>query len=153
MGRLHCLLITALASLPLLVTVPVHADESTEETLLWSQRYASEFAAPEMFWTSTLDVYQIIWEAFEAQGWPITYNQAVRLARCESGLNPQAVGAAGEVGLFQFTTSTWSWASEGAGFAGHSRYSPVANASVAAWLMAHPELGGLRHWAACTWRL
>lgn len=129
---------------------------AAEETLLWSQRYQSEYAAPEMFPVPPpLDVYSIIYEAFEREGWPISYGAAVRLSKCESSLDPRAEGAAGEVGLFQITAGTWSWASVGAGYGGRSRYDAEANAGTAAWLMAHPELGGVDHWAqfGCGWSL
>ena len=143
-------LLAAWLALPLTI---VYAQD--EQTLLWSQRYQSEYASPEMLYRDPVAVSQVIWDAFEREGWPISYGAAMRLAVCESSLNPQAVGAAGEVGLYQFLNGTWGWASVLAGFEGRSRSDPVANASVAAWLMAHPEHGGAQHWArfGCGWSL
>ena len=133
--------------------LPATAHAHDEQMLLWSRRYQSEYVAPEMFTVPTaLDVYQIIWDAFEREGWPISYGAAMRLAQCESSLNPWAEGAAGEVGLYQFLPSTWAAFAGLAGFGGRSRYDAEANAGVAAWLMARPELGGTNHWRfGCTW--
>ena len=67
----------------------------------------------------------------------------VRIARCESGLQPWKVNASQHAGLFQFQTvpgrgqreSTWSYASRNAGYGGASPLDPEANAYSAAWLM------------------
>ena len=78
------------------------------------------------------DIQQIILNAFAplgggAQQW------ALRVARCESNYNPNAVNRySGASGLFQFLPSTWRATPQGA--AGSSVFDPVANAQAAAWL-------------------
>jgi soluble lytic murein transglycosylase-like protein len=57
---------------------------------------------------------------------------ALRVAKCESGYNPNAVGPGGYYGLFQFSASTWRTTPYG----GQSWFDPVANANAAAWLYA-----------------
>lgn len=63
---------------------------------------------------------------------------ALRVARCESGYNPNAVNASsGASGLFQFLRSTWALTP----YAGSSIFDPVANAHAAAWLYSHSGPG------------
>lgn len=78
--------------------------------------------------------------------------EALRVMKCESSGNPDAVNASsGASGLFQFLDTTWAWASPQAGMAGRSRFDPVANVASAAWLVdytirtAHPR-GTWAHW-------
>src|SRR4029077_6173407 len=53
------------------------------------------------------------------------------VARCESGLDPNAVNSySGASGLFQFMPGTWA----GTPFAAQSPFDPVANDQAAAWL-------------------
>ena len=55
----------------------------------------------------------------------------MRVARCESGLNPSAVNrSSGASGLFQFMPSTWRTTP----YAGSSIFDPYANANAAAWM-------------------
>jgi transglycosylase-like protein with SLT domain/SH3 domain-containing protein len=54
----------------------------------------------------------------------------VRVARCESGLNPSAVGGGQYYGLFQFVPSTFS----GTPYGDKSIFDPSANAGAAAWM-------------------
>jgi soluble lytic murein transglycosylase-like protein len=54
----------------------------------------------------------------------------VRVARCESGLNPNAVGGGQYYGLFQFVPSTFS----GTPYGDQSIFDPSANAGAAAWM-------------------
>jgi soluble lytic murein transglycosylase-like protein len=61
----------------------------------------------------------------------------LRIAECESRLNPRVTGRNGAAGLFQVIPSTWTWVTEGIGLAGASPYDPVANAEVAGWLLAN----------------
>jgi soluble lytic murein transglycosylase-like protein len=76
-------------------------------------------------------IQQIILDAFAplgsgAQAW------ALRVAKCESGYNPNAVNrSSGAAGLFQFLPS--SWANTPQGRAGQSVFDPTANANAAAW--------------------
>ncbi len=60
-----------------------------------------------------------------------TAQWAVRLAQCESGLNPYAVNRySGAAGLFQFLATTWA----GTPWRGQSPFDASANAQAAAWL-------------------
>ncbi|HET7034298.1 MAG TPA: SH3 domain-containing protein [Thermomicrobiaceae bacterium] len=53
----------------------------------------------------------------------------LRVARCESNLNPRAVGG-GSFGLFQFTRGTWA----STPYAGDDIFDPQANANAAGWM-------------------
>ena len=55
----------------------------------------------------------------------------------------------GAMGLFQYLPSTWRNLSRWAGYAGADPYDPWAAAHVAAFTIAHPWTGGLRHWQGC----
>lgn len=59
----------------------------------------------------------------------------LRIAECESRLNPRAVGPGGAAGLFQFMPATWEWAALRAGMGGAAPLDPIASAEVAAWLL------------------
>jgi LysM repeat protein len=64
-------------------------------------------------------VEAMIYQAFGSDA-----NSALNVARCESGLNPNATNAAsGAAGLFQFLPSTWRTTSQ----AGQSPYNAYAN--------------------------
>jgi hypothetical protein len=66
----------------------------------------------------------------------------VRVARCESVLDPRAVNPAGPYhGLFQFLPSTWATTP----YADEDVFDPVANANAAAWMWQQ----GRRHEWAC----
>ncbi len=54
----------------------------------------------------------------------------LRVARCESGLNPSAVGAGIYFGLFQFVPSTF----EGTPYGDGDIFDPWANANAAGWM-------------------
>lgn len=71
-----------------------------------------------------------------------TENAAIRVARCESRLNPHALGRAGERGLFQIHPVHFAWAQPG------RLYDPVWNSRVAYRL----SRGGTR-WGpwSCRW--
>lgn len=63
-------------------------------------------------------------------------DEALAIIQCESRGNPDAENPRSTAtGLFQFLSSTWTWASAEAGWAGASRYDPEANTAVAAWLV------------------
>jgi hypothetical protein len=80
-----------------------------------------------------------------AARWGASESELVAVARCESGLNPQAYNAGGGFsGLFQFLPATyWAYAR----LAGESRsyWSASGSANVAAWMFAH----GLAHQWGC----
>jgi resuscitation-promoting factor RpfB len=71
----------------------------------------------------------------------------VRVAKCESRLNPQIVSKNGlYYGLFQFDWPTWRWMSAQSGYAGYSPLDPEAAAQTAAWGFTH---GQASHWPRC----
>lgn len=78
--------------------------------------------------------------------------EALRVMRCESGGNPDALHPESDAsGLFQFLAGTWTFASIRAGFPGTSRFDAEANVAAASWLVeysirtAHPR-GAWGHW-------
>ncbi|MBA3431618.1 MAG: transglycosylase family protein [Actinobacteria bacterium] len=81
---------------------------------------------------------EIIYEAAAAHGLSGPY--LVSVAQCESGLNPNAVNAAGYHGLFQFDYTTWNAYGNG------SIYDPAAQAQAAAALIAGGEA---ERWPNC----
>jgi len=74
------------------------------------------------------DVVSIIYAAAAAYGQPGA--DMLRVASCESNLDPGAVNPAGTYGLFQFVPSTWATTP----YAGYDIFDPVANANAAAWM-------------------
>ncbi len=71
----------------------------------------------------------IIYAAADAYGQP--REDMLRVARCESNLNPNAVNASSQAsGLFQFLPSTWATTP----YADQDIFDPVANANAAAWM-------------------
>ena len=54
----------------------------------------------------------------------------LRVARCESGLDPYAVNPSGSYGLFQFIRSTW----KSTPYGNEDIFDPVANANAAGWM-------------------
>ena len=71
-------------------------------------------------------------------------NIALRIMRCESGGNPDALGKDKDSGLFQHLQRYWVERSSAAGWAGASIWDPEANVAVAAWLRDSPGRWG--HW-------
>ncbi|WP_338204503.1 transglycosylase SLT domain-containing protein [Candidatus Nephthysia bennettiae] len=94
-------------------------------------------AAPAMASSGGGSIQDIILTAFAplgagAQQW------ALRIAKCESGYNPNAVNrSSGASGLFQFMPSTWAHLP----WAGQSVFNPVANAQAAAYYYQHSGSG------------
>lgn len=80
------------------------------------------------------EIVKIITEAARAYGQ--NPNAMVRVARCESGLNPNAVGGQ-YYGLFQFLPSTFAATPYGDG----DIFDPVANANAAAWMWQQGRKG------------
>jgi soluble lytic murein transglycosylase-like protein len=69
----------------------------------------------------------------------VSGNRLLQVAKCESGLNPNAVGAAGEIGLFQFKPSTFY------AYGGKDIHSVKDQANTAARMFAQ----GLSHHWTC----
>ncbi len=68
-------------------------------------------------------------------------DNAVEVARCESGFNPNAYNPYGYGGLFQHHEDYWADRAEQSGYAGASIFDAEANTAAAAWLW------GVRGWA------
>jgi hypothetical protein len=74
-------------------------------------------------------IVDIIYEAADNYGQ--SRQDMLRVARCESGLNPNAVGGGGAYhGLFQFVPSTFA----GTPYGEYDIYDPWANANAAGWM-------------------
>ncbi len=88
---------------------------------------------------SEQQVIDIIYEAADNYGQ--SRDAMLRVARCESGLNPNAVGGGGAYhGLFQFVPSTFATTPYGQ----YDIYDPWANANAASWMWSE---GGKSAWA------
>ena len=87
------------------------------------------------------DIVQIIYNAADRWGQPRA--DMLRVARCESNLDPRAVNSSsGASGLFQFMPSTFAFTPNGK--AGQDIFDPVASADAAGWMWAN---GMRNHWA------
>ena len=76
-------------------------------------------------------IIDIIYEAADNYGQ--SRDAMLRVARCESGLNPNAVGGGGAWhGLYQFVPSTFA----GTPYGQYDIYDPWANANAAGWMWA-----------------
>jgi hypothetical protein len=76
----------------------------------------------------------IIYEAADNYGQ--SREDMLRVARCESSLNPNAVGGGGAYhGLFQFVPSTFA----GTPYGEYDIYDPWANANAAAWMWSEGQ--------------
>ena len=73
--------------------------------------------------------------------------QAVEVAECESRNHPEAVGAVGEIGLFQIYPRYWSYLLE----PGESLYDPETNVRIAATLARYgvERFGDPWHYWSC----
>jgi hypothetical protein len=79
-------------------------------------------------------IVDIIYEAADNYGQ--SREEMLRVARCESGLNPSAVGGGGAYhGLFQFVPSTFA----GTPYGQYDIYDPWANANAAGWMWAEGQ--------------
>ena len=87
------------------------------------------------------DMVAIIYAAADKWGQPRA--DMLRVARCESLLDPRAVNkSSGASGLFQFMPSTFAFTPNGK--AGQSIFDPVASADAAGWMWKN---GMRNHWA------
>ena len=79
-------------------------------------------------------IVDIIYEAADSYGQ--SRDAMLRVARCESGLDPNAVGGGGAYhGLFQFVPSTFA----GTPYGEYDIYDPWANANAAAWMWSEGQ--------------
>jgi uncharacterized protein YraI len=90
---------------------------------------------------SEQEIIQIIYDAADRWGQPRA--DMLRVARCESGLNPNAVNrSSGASGLFQFMPGTFAFTPNGK--RGESIFSAWSSADAAGWMWAN---GMRNHWA------
>lgn len=74
-----------------------------------------------------------------ATKWGVSYPWMLKIARCESGLNPRAYNPAGPyIGLFQFLPSTFHE------HGGTNIYDPAQQADITGFMLSH---GGANAWA------
>lgn len=84
---------------------------------------------------TTDQIIQIIYAAADRYGQP--REDMLRVARCESNLDPNAVNPAGSYGLFQFVPSTWA----STPYAGYDIFDPWASANAAGWMWSQGRRG------------
>jgi uncharacterized protein YraI len=77
---------------------------------------------------SQQEIIQIVYDAADRYGQP--REDMLRVARCESVLDPNAVNPAGSYGLFQFVPSTWA----STPYAGEDIFDAYASANAAGWM-------------------
>lgn len=94
--------------------------------------------APPVALTASFPEEADVWLAIVTASfrWNVNPQQMMRLAQCESSLNPAALGPGGTAGLFQIAPRTWQWGVATLELGDVSPYDARANAEVAAWLMA-----------------
>lgn len=90
------------------------------------------------------DCAGLVQRAFDHMGVGWRGGEAVRVATCESGLNPRATNGSHD-GLFQQADAYWSGRSAQYGQAGRSAFDPWANAVVSAGMVR--DTGGWSHWS------
>jgi hypothetical protein len=73
-------------------------------------------------------IVRIIYSAADRYGQP--RDDMLRVAECESDLDPYAVNPSGSYGLFQFVRSTW----KSTPYGDQDIFDPSANANAAAWM-------------------
>jgi uncharacterized protein YraI len=76
-------------------------------------------------------IVRIIYDAADRYGQ--SRSAMLRVAECESSLDPYAVNPSGSYGLFQFIRSTW----KSTPFGDEDIFDPRANANAAGWMWAH----------------
>jgi hypothetical protein len=83
-------------------------------------------------------IQQIIVQSFQPLG-QAAVDWGLRIAKCESGYNPNAINPSGAAGLFQFMPSTFR--NTPPGRAGGSIWDPAANSQAAAWMYSQGRQG------------
>jgi hypothetical protein len=83
-----------------------------------------------------------------ANQYGVDANKAIRIAQCESGLNPLAKSQNGlYAGLYQQSLEYWPSRAESVGLPGASIFDAEANIKVSIYMMAKD---GFFHWPACS---
>lgn len=80
---------------------------------------------------SRREIIRIIYAAADRYGQ--SREDMLRVARCESNLDPYAVHPSGSYGLFQFIRTTW----RSTPYGDQDVFNPQANANAAGWMWAH----------------
>jgi len=95
-----------------------------------------------------VEVVAIIRSAAEQHG--VSPDLMECIADAESDFRPWVTSPGGHhAGLFQWSRRTWEWVAPLAGYSADwtLAYDPWLASDLAAWLMARPHLGGVRHWS------
>ena len=122
------------ATEPATEPVPAPATEPTTEPTTSADAAAPRRGGGDGY--TEEEIIRIIHEAADRYGQP--REDMVRVARCESGLNPNAVDPAGlYFGLFQFVPSTFA----GTPYGEYDIFDPWANAHAAAWMWSEGRRG------------
>jgi hypothetical protein len=105
-------------------SVPKQVQNSSARTYSTPTRpkNVTTYVTPQPTPASSGSIEAMINQAFGSYG-----PGAINVARCESGLNPDAYNASGAAGLFQIMPSTWARTSE----AGQSPFNAAANIAAA----------------------
>lgn len=106
-----------------------HQAELARQATLARERYYVSIQAPRVSASDPQDMVSIITAA--AQKYGVNADLMLRIARCESGLRPNAHNASGASGLFQFLPSTFANSPQAQ--AGGSIMDAQANAEAAAY--------------------
>jgi len=108
---------------------PIYSDGSTPAASASAEPVTGGTYGPGGASYSQDQIVDIIYEAADNYGQ--SRDDMLRVARCESGLNPSAVGGGGTYhGLFQFVPSTFA----GTPYGEYDIYDPWANANAAGWM-------------------
>ena len=106
--------------------------------------YLAAIAASQRSCAGPHDCAGLVQRAFDHMGVGWRGSEAVRVATCESGLNPRATNGSHD-GLFQQADAYWAGRAASYGQSGRSAYDPWANAVVSAGMVR--DTGGWSHWS------
>ena len=139
------------------VVADVHPDETSyiQELKEWHRQYGGVeepiiLAAAHLHSPFPADAYYPP-ETIEAILATFFYTEegltwARRVSYCESSWNINALGALGEVSLFQHRPEFWANRSARAGYPDGDIWDPQINVAVAAWMYYSPDFGP-SHWS------